>query len=470
MSSTTKVVTPVVTGHLSTPEFSFSDIDLLPTFLATGTEQIDVYYKDKDDTVNQLLTDTVDYTIDSTTKVVTIITGTRPIVVNDVITIERDTRLSSRYTDFAGLAFLDADRVDADSDNLLHLCQELATDVGNALIKTVDESAWEGEGLELTNIAPATSSQSAPNLAQVQNLISGTDTAEVGEVHEYTATGDGSTTKYILTDFPRGDTSDAKLWTTLDGLTQAPTTDYAYAYVVADGDPSITFTSAPPSGVKINVRAISGSVQAVIANDSINGTAIVDGTVDIAALDIDSGDADRFILISAAGVPSVTQVATTNIQGFSAAVQSEALSDMSPPTASINMNSQKLTGLVAGTASTDSITKGQLDVAVADIVADATAAALAVVPAGHSVTGSLTMESGDPDVAVTTTNVIIAAYIWLDGDTSVGGHIDLNGSSTLSLGGNGDVDIVFGGGGVTFERSGGSSNPTDTFSYAILTV
>ena len=59
-----------------------------------------------------------------------------------------------------------------------------------------------------------------------------------------------------------------------------------------------------------------------------------------------------------------TQVHTT-ISDFDTGVQANRLDQMAAPTGAVALNSQKITGLANGVASTDAATKGQLDTAVA---------------------------------------------------------------------------------------------------------
>jgi len=58
-----------------------------------------------------------------------------------------------------------------------------------------------------------------------------------------------------------------------------------------------------------------------------------------------------------------TQTAST-ISDFNTAVQTSRLDQMSAPTASVSLNSQKITGLATPTADTDAATKGYVDAAV----------------------------------------------------------------------------------------------------------
>mgnify|MGYP003330674207 CR=1 FL=1 len=59
-----------------------------------------------------------------------------------------------------------------------------------------------------------------------------------------------------------------------------------------------------------------------------------------------------------------TQVHTT-ISDFDTGVQANRLDQLAVPTGAVALNSQKITGLANGVASTDAATKGQLDTAVA---------------------------------------------------------------------------------------------------------
>ena len=416
MSSITRVSYTADAADVISPVFSFSSIDLLPVGIATAEQQIDVYLLRVGETVQELLTVTTEYTINSSTKDVTL-DGSVGLAVGDVVTIDRDTQLASRYIDFTGVSYLNSDASNNNSDQLLHLIQELATSVANALIKTPDEGYWEGENLELLRLAPATNGSSAPTLAQVQNLLAGTDTAELGDTHYFTATTAGSATKYILTDFPKGDTSDEKIFVTLDGVVQTPTTSYTYAYDPADGDPALTWVAAPDDGLSLEVRTTTGLVQAVIANDSIDGEALIDGSVDETKLGFGAGSAKRFIRIDATGDASLVQPDHDDITDFDSAVEAKRLDQFAPPTTDLAVGSNKVTGLTSGTASTDAVNKGQLDSEISGVVASAVAAAEAAV--AFEITQSYTTVTNNTALTNSASKPIHVSYVRSSGGASI---------------------------------------------------
>lgn len=388
MSAVTRLIYVANSGTVATPVFGFSTIDLLPAGVITAPEQIAVYRRPLGSSLNTKLTHITDYTIDSSLKNITLTPGVG-LAVGDVIVINRETPIDGRVIDFAGLTYLNATVNNNDSDNLLHLIQEINTEVGIALRRSGDLSQWDAEAIEVANAAPGTSGRSLATVAQVQNLIAGTDTAEVGTAHFFAVTADGVEDRWVLVDFPKGDTSDEKVSVFLDGVQQEPTVDYTYGYDIADGDPHIEFTSVPTNGVRINVRGISGQVQAVIANNTINGNAIINGSVGPEKLGFGSGADKRFLVINTGGVGTARTITSTDISGFDTAVRTNRITDLSSPNVSLNMSAQKIVNLTAGSASTDAVNKGQMDAADAAAISAATAAATSVAGFSMSVQGGL---------------------------------------------------------------------------------
>ena len=96
---------------------------------------------------------------------------------------------------------------------------------------------------------------------------------------------------------------------------------------------------------------------------------------------------------------SGTQTAST-ISDFNTAVRTNKLNEMAAPTASVSLNSQKITGLADGTSSGDAVNKGQLDAAQngLDVKASVRVATTA------NITISTALNSGDTIDGVTLSN------------------------------------------------------------------
>lgn len=366
MSATTRISTDVITAHLSTPVFAFTTIDILPLDLATMTSQIDVYYKDKDSTENVLLVDTVDYTLNTSLKEITILLGPRPLAIGDVITIDRDTRLSSRYLDFAGLSFLNDENVNNNADNLLHLIQEAATGVSNALQKTLDGGAWEGEMLEITNIAPAGSSNSAPTFGQVQDMLAGVSTATINNTTAWTFSGNGSQTSFDLTDAPQGLAESKELHVFVNNVWQVP--EVGYSIDTTGILPALTVTTPFLSGDTIYVYTVSGTVSATFNDGSVTASAIANDSINIQHINTGAGVADRFLVIGATGDPVAVLADWTMISDFAAGVALLGLDEMAAPITAVQMGSQQIQGITAGTGNAHAVNKLQMENAIAAVV------------------------------------------------------------------------------------------------------
>jgi len=343
MSATTRESYVLDAGDVSSRTFSFSSIDLLPTSVATAAQQIDVYHTAAGSVTETLLTVSTDYTIDGSTKIVTIDAG-YSIAVGDTITIDRDTDRSDRYIDFTGLSYLDADANNNDSDNLLHLIQEVYTNVADALLKNTAGTAWNGQGLPSTNCGQATTSTGWVTYGQVVALLADADVADIGEGLYTEETGDGSQTEFELTDFPTTDINAAKVWVTIDGVTQRPGVDYTYS-LNASSIPVVNFIAgAPPDDLVIGFRAIPGVVTTtyaaatldgdVIIDNTLDGDAIIDGTLDGDALIDDSvplsklefpdtAEDNRFIVVDSSETATLQTISNSNITSTGSIVRTD---------------------------------------------------------------------------------------------------------------------------------------------------
>ena len=376
MSAVTRVIYVVDGTTVNDPVFNFTTIDLLDLGVITVLDQMAVYRRRVGNPLQVRLTAGIDYTIDGVTKIVTIDVSVG-LAVGDVIIIKRETPIGARQIDFEGLTYLNSDIQNTNSDNLLHLVQEVNSETGIALRRSADLTRWDGEALEVANAAPGTSGSSLATLSQVQNLIAGADTAEVGISHFFVAVTNGTTDRWILPGFPRGDTSPEKITVFLDGVQQEPTRDYTYGYLVADGDPHIEFTTVPSTNMRLNVRGISGQVQVVVVDDSLNGASIINGSIGSNKLGFAAGAARRFPVVTTSGAIDVRVIDKNDIGNFDASVRTSRLDQMAPPNADINLVNNKLLNVTAGSAALDGVNKGQMDAADGAAITAAVAAAQA---------------------------------------------------------------------------------------------
>lgn len=160
------------------------------------------------------------------------------------------------------------------------------------------------------------------------SIAGSTISADTGTTSGKVAAGDDSR-------FPTADEKAA-----LTGTSGSPSTSNRY---VTDGDSRLT-NSRTPSG------AAGGDLTGTYPNPTIGTGAVTSSK--IADGTITDGD-----ISASAGI------ATSKIANFDTQVRTSRLDQMAAPTASVSLNSQKITGLADGTAATDAATVGQIQAA-----------------------------------------------------------------------------------------------------------
>lgn len=321
--ATTYVTYTVNSGHVSTPEFSYAAIPLLTSSTLNESDQLVVKLN------GVALTLTTDYTVDAALDIVTI---SATIAEGDVVLIERDTDIETAIVTYVNNALLDKDNLNDSVQQLLYKLQELENETTNTIRLDISNDCWDGQGKKACNFAVAVDSTDLPNLGQVVALVAGGTPMETGQGLYDEQDGTGVKTIYEPLNFPTTDINDAKIFVTIDGITQRPTTDYSYTLV--DGTPTVTFTTAPPSGTdNVQFRVMPGVVTTtyeeetldgdVIIENTLNGNRLEDGTVDGDALvdqsvDVDkldggAGAANRVPVINALGATTARELTLSDI-------------------------------------------------------------------------------------------------------------------------------------------------------------
>lgn len=340
---------------VSSKTFAYGTIATFDGTTINDSDILKVYHE------GSLLTLTTHYTVDSVTEDV-IIDASFTLTIGDSVVIERETATDSAYVNFTNNTLVDADDLDLAVLQLLFAVQELKTDSDNSLQYDIVDDCWDGQGRRACNFISGTSSTDLTTLGQVQNLLAGTDTAAVDDIVRWSFTGDGTTTTYTLTSPPAGLDSASQVVVSVDGVLQLPTTNYTLS---SGATTTITFTTAPASSTTIQVLTVQGIVSVTFPDGSIDGPAIADDAIGLDHLNVGVGAALRALIFDTSGDPTARTLVHTDVTDFDAGVQTNRLDQMAAPTGDLSIGTQKLTSVVAGSASTDGVNKGQMDAAIA---------------------------------------------------------------------------------------------------------
>lgn len=326
----------VGTGTLG--PFQYSSIQMLPETTEPSSSQLVVYRN------GVALTHSTDYTINTGTKQVTLVGPAQPVLLSsEVLRIARSTRKDGRYVDYVDSTNVTSDLLDLDSNQIFFLAQE-AIDVQNDAMVRNTSGQWEARGYRITNVGAGSNGTDAVNLNQLQAAVVGALPATLSGQGVGSFTGDGSTSVFAL---PAAistitDTSDVSVY--VNGIRQRPTTDYT----ISSGN--ITFIPTPANGDNLLLSWPEGVISGIITANSVNTAALQDDAVTPAK--IDNGTDGQILYTSGGNVMWLTPTHTV-ISDFDTGVQQNRLDQLAVPTASVSMNSNKITSLATGTASTD---------------------------------------------------------------------------------------------------------------------
>jgi len=312
-----------------------------------------------------LLTLTTHYTVDDVNENIVLVGG-YTISTNDRITIKRVTDITTPYVDFVNNSSIESSDLDLAIGQNRFKIQEIETATNNSLQYDIVNDCWDGLGYKACNFASATTNNDLVTYGQVQNLIAGVDTADVDNFVRWSFVGDGTETDFVLDDAPSGLSDASQLLVLVDGVAQAPTTNYTLSSTLPR---TVTTTAAVPNGKVLQVLTVQGIVSSVFADGTVGTDAIVDDAVTLDKINIGVGVADRFLVFDINGDPTGRVIDHTDIPDFDTGVQTNRLDQLAVPTANISVNSNKITDLVAGSLPTDAVNKGQMEAAIATSIA-----------------------------------------------------------------------------------------------------
>jgi hypothetical protein len=152
--------------------------------------------------------------------------------------------------------------------------------------------------------------------------------------------------------------------------------EFGYTYDAATR--ALTITPAPPQGVSICVRQLTGTVAVDLGNLSLDGSELQNDSIELRHIDMAGetyyiGDEStatanswpaatkKLLVINNDGTPYLGLINSSFITNFTSAVTTVRLNQLTVPNASVNMNTNKITNLLAGTAGGDAVNWTQLN-------------------------------------------------------------------------------------------------------------
>ncbi len=390
------------------------------TFDTIPVSRVDVYVREDDEASFVLQIENTHYTHVPGSKQIIFESGSIPPDESTVL-IERFTT-RDRQIDYVGGSTLSESNLDNDALRLTYVDQEIEADIDDALKKDVTGQWWQCEGIRSHNAAPATTPSGWITKAQAEGILMGVEVAETDTFARHPFAGDGVTTDFELTNETQ--LTVTKVLVHVDRVYQKP--DGVVYEILNEGDsgyPSggtwdhISFGEAPADGAEIEVIVIEAIVLTKLDAGAIDDEdMIADDVINEDHINVGAGDDKRILISDTDGDMTARTAVHTDISDFDAGVRTNRLDQMAAPTAAVDVNSQKLTNVAAGTVSTDGVNKGQLDAAVffsnfatgslPDLTYGMSATkSLGFVPDEVAITGKVYTGLGSPEVYMTWTVV-----------------------------------------------------------------
>jgi hypothetical protein len=326
----------------TTGPFSYGSVALLDADTESISTQLKVYKN------GTLLTLTTDYTIDTINDEVDTVAN---VFNTDLLRIVRETKGDARYVDYVDSTNITSELLDLDSNQLFFLVQE-AIDLQTDAMTVGTDGAWAGRGRKIGNIAAGVNGTDAVTVNQLQAAVTGALPASLSGIGTVVYTGDGSTTAFPLPSAISAITDPSDVEVYINGLRQRPGTHYTIVST------NITITPAPSASDNILVAFPEGAVSAVLTTNTVTTTALQDNAVTVAKI---AEGTNGQVIATVAGNTAWTTPTASLITDFDTQVRTNRLDQLTAPTVSVSLNSQRITNLATPTTGTDAATKTYVD-------------------------------------------------------------------------------------------------------------
>lgn len=346
-------------GSTNTFQFSFDD-----ELSQVSTVRVQLF-DSPNDVDGTTLVEGVGFTVNSVTNVVTL---TDTPAAGVIVVISRFT-LRDRQINWPNGGTLNRNDMNEDTNRLTAVDQEIEGDLDDCLRLNAQGTAWNAEGLEGTNAAPATASNSWMTYAQGQAMLAGGNVTSLPEAIPIVWYADGVSIYFAVTGF-RSLTAN-QMFVYVEGVVQSlESGNEAYTIVTEDdtgypGAPSgpayVKFAEAPAPGARIEIRVLAGHIIALFDDGAIDGDAIADDSIGIRHINVGTGLSPRFMAFDSLGDASVRPLVSTDIIDLNAAIAYLPLNTLSAANGNIDMGLNKIRNLGSGTDTLDAVNKSQME-------------------------------------------------------------------------------------------------------------
>ena len=326
-------------------DFFYSSLSLLSDTLVPIESQLRVFVN------GTQLTLTTDYTVDIPNGKIILNTA---VYSSDLVRIARFTQDTARYINYTDATNITAQILNTDATQLFFLVQEAKDLQTDAMIVGID-GKWNAQSRQIGNLSAGVDSDDAVTVAQLAAATAGASPASLGGYGYQSLTGDGTTFTFALNAAIATITDSEDIEVFIQGVRQKP----GSAYNISAGN--IVFSSPPAGSSNIDIFWVQGTVAGVLTDSSIETANLQPQCVTESKIGSGAASSEKVLKADGSGGASFSQITSSSVSDFDTQVRTSRLDQMAAPTASVSLNSQKITNLATPTAATDAASKSYVD-------------------------------------------------------------------------------------------------------------